>query len=448
MTGLLGGFLSPEAGQARRAWLNEQDQRIDGLLSYVLGPQLMPRVRGAVGAANELTGFADYRDAVLGADQMASGATTADRIAGAGTMATGLAAMMVPGVSARMAEGVTDAGADLARFLADEDGGIRVWHGSPHDFDKFSMDKIGTGEGAQAYGHGLYFAENENVAASYRDALQTVNLEPLRRLGLTDAQLAEARWRIADTHPLAIDSGARDFAHFVGLDDTPELRAAFAEAKKPGRLYEVDLDANPEDFLDWDAPLSGQPEVLDRLRAYGGQYRDEIARLTAERDVLASQAPAASATDDFDAFFADDGWSDGWARLAELDAKIKEAEAAAKSAAERGALFSTDLNDEFLTSTLGRNLARASGDSHSIMGALSDVQLSQQLRNAGIPGIRYFDQGSRGAGDGTRNYVVFDENIIEIVKKYGIAGAAAMLGLSAAEVEAQVAQQQNGGGGW
>lgn len=124
MQGLLGGFLSPEAGQARRAWLNEQDQRIDGVLSYFLGPQLMPRVRGAVGAANELTDFADYRDAVLGADQMATGSTTADRIAGAGTMATGLAAMMVPGVSARMAEGATDVAGDLARFIADEDGSL------------------------------------------------------------------------------------------------------------------------------------------------------------------------------------------------------------------------------------------------------------------------------------------------------------------------------------
>ena len=38
--------------------------------------------------------------------------------------------------------------------------GIRAYHGSPHDFDKFDLSKIGTGEGAQAYGHGLYFAEN------------------------------------------------------------------------------------------------------------------------------------------------------------------------------------------------------------------------------------------------------------------------------------------------
>src|SRR5262247_219562 len=49
--------------------------------------------------------------------------------------------------------------------------GIRAFHGSPHDFEKFSLSKIGTGEGAQAYGHGLYFAEREGTAKWYREQL-------------------------------------------------------------------------------------------------------------------------------------------------------------------------------------------------------------------------------------------------------------------------------------
>jgi hypothetical protein len=40
---------------------------------------------------------------------------------------------------------------------------IDAWHGSPYNFDKFSMSEVGTGEGAQAYGHGLYFAGNRKV---------------------------------------------------------------------------------------------------------------------------------------------------------------------------------------------------------------------------------------------------------------------------------------------
>jgi hypothetical protein len=40
-------------------------------------------------------------------------------------------------------------------------------HGTPHKVDKFSLDKIGTGEGVQAYGWGLYFAESDEVAKTY-----------------------------------------------------------------------------------------------------------------------------------------------------------------------------------------------------------------------------------------------------------------------------------------
>ena len=41
---------------------------------------------------------------------------------------------------------------------------IRAYHSSPHDFEQFDLGKIGTGEGAQVYGHGLYFAENPAVS--------------------------------------------------------------------------------------------------------------------------------------------------------------------------------------------------------------------------------------------------------------------------------------------
>jgi hypothetical protein len=57
-----------------------------------------------------------------------------------------------------------------------EKRGINAWHGTPHRVDKFSMDKIGTGEGVQAYGHGLYFAENPDVAKQYAGNLYNVNL--------------------------------------------------------------------------------------------------------------------------------------------------------------------------------------------------------------------------------------------------------------------------------
>ena len=43
-----------------------------------------------------------------------------------------------------------------------------AWHGSPYDFDKFDLGSIGGGLGTQAFGWGLYFTENKNVAEKYK----------------------------------------------------------------------------------------------------------------------------------------------------------------------------------------------------------------------------------------------------------------------------------------
>jgi hypothetical protein len=51
-------------------------------------------------------------------------------------------------------------------------------------------------------------------------------------------------------------------------------------------------------------------------------------------------------------------------------------------------------------------------------GGAEAARRSALLREAGIPGLKYLDQGSRGAGQGSRNYVVFDDRLIDILHKY------------------------------
>ena len=58
----------------------------------------------------------------------------------------------------------------MRQVLANEAGMVEVWHGSPHKFDKMSLEKIGTGEGEQAFGHGLYFTDKKDIAAHYSKA--------------------------------------------------------------------------------------------------------------------------------------------------------------------------------------------------------------------------------------------------------------------------------------
>jgi len=80
----------------------------------------------------------------------------------------------------------------------------RAWHGTPHRFDKFTLDHIGTGEGAQVHGWGLYFAQKREVSEGYRrkllkDALSyIVNGKKLERSELENIFEPEDLEKIVD----------------------------------------------------------------------------------------------------------------------------------------------------------------------------------------------------------------------------------------------------------
>jgi len=53
------------------------------------------------------------------------------------------------------------------------------------------------------------------------------------------------------------------------------------------------------------------------------------------------------------------------------------------------------------------------------IGPNASKRVSETLLAAGIKGIRYLDGMSRGQGEGSYNYVIFDENDIEILEENG-----------------------------
>lgn len=273
-----------------------------------------------------------------------------------------LAMALMPG--SKQVKSATGAADDAAR------AGIRAYHGSPHDFDRFDMSKIGTGEGAQAYGHGLYFAESEGVANSYRQQLGDYSTSvkwkgdapptPLQQLFINKLSGPDARGEMMTVPKLRRELARMEYdareGMFPDAKRAAEYRAQIQELSKvenliettvPGRLYEVRINADPDDFLDWDKPLSQQSEKV--------------------RGALESGARK---------WLIEDGTgSGGWTYAAKTPG------------------------------------------------------VAQKLNEAGIKGTAYLDQGSRTAGEGSRNYVVFRDDIIDIVRKYGIAAAASMYGM-------------------
>ena len=178
---------------------------------------------------------------------------------------------LIPGAGDVAAKGIKKGGkyvSDMVEAVAPKK--IRAFHGSPHDFDKFSMDKIGTGEGAQAYGHGLYFADQEAVAKEYKNKLATLNADGATRLLETMGGDYDAAIRVVDKEMARLnampDKGG-DARRWQSMMHIQQEKRRTLEAMKsgnyvPGRMYEVEIDANPDDFLDWDAPLSEQSQTV------------------------------------------------------------------------------------------------------------------------------------------------------------------------------------------
>jgi hypothetical protein len=62
--------------------------------------------------------------------------------------------------------------------------GIKAYHGSPHDFDKFDRSKIGTGEGNQTEGYGFYFSKSDAAAEQYKDPKNPIDFGRLYKVEL------------------------------------------------------------------------------------------------------------------------------------------------------------------------------------------------------------------------------------------------------------------------
>jgi hypothetical protein len=234
----------------------------------------------------------------------------------------------------------------------EEDEGITAYHGSPHDFPTFDMSKIGTGEGAQSYGHGLYFAEAEPVAHTYRGDPEeryrrfSGHMDPKEEYAFDLASHAGEKtdWDI-------MKGLATKYGEGISYEDAEKL--AKNAIGKRGHMYEVRIKAKPEHFIDWDAPISEQDPYV-------------------------------------------------WSKL------VKEAPDFIKSEVRKGMADEKTWGDIY--------------GSIVVKHPRGQQGVTEHLAELGIPGVRYLDQGSRGTGEGTRNYVVFDDKLVHTKRKYDKGG--------------------------
>lgn len=302
------------------------------------------------------------------------------RAAMAGARAAGRGAMTVGRAGEQFAERVVpqvmERGGLPAQMISAMGQGTQspmvVYHGSPYRFQRFDPTKIGSGEGAQVYGYGHYVAESPGVAKQYAE-----NVKDMGAIRDINSRLSElARVMSADEVPGAY----RKYKSDAGRRASEEYDALMAQRDivrtAPGSLYTIDLpDPAIARMLNWDKPLSEQPKEVREALTKIAKGDEQVMRQFRE---LGPNATANQA----------------YAALTQQAVRLKKYEGMRSGIPEAEAMPSL---------AYGQDVA------------------SRQLREAGIPGIRYLDQGSRGAGTGTSNFVVFpgEEDLLRIMSVNG-----------------------------
>ncbi len=281
-----------------------------------------------------------------------------------------------------------------------------AWHGSPHNFDRFSTKNIGTGEGAQVHGWGLYFSSDKDISDKYyRERLSILGENRISINGkvynLLDIYNEPDRY-ISDIEKLSVDilmeSDIRGYDMIDGIivqiDDYEKLKKSVDDnSDNPYKITSELLDdyqitiikntlyARAEDVIK-------AMKLIDdgKVKKVKGQlYRvdiPEIDEMLDENAVFDKQPPKVQ-----DA-------------LEEIYVKIDEYGNAPPKDMNGGELYE-DLVFE------NRNRENP------------EKEASLELLKHGVKGIKYLGEGSRKANrKPIDNYVIFYEDDVNIQEKY------------------------------
>jgi hypothetical protein len=260
---------------------------------------------------------------------------------------------------------------------------LDVYHGTPHKYapteanplGEFDASKIGTGEGAQAYGHGVYLAETPEVAKSYK----TAGVDKNDPAFVSTARQYAQDPLFGETLAEKLVTLRRDPNDQFGQKAADYLEKNYDVLRNQGgSLYKADLpDEMIDRMLDWDKPLSEQPAAVKNLYPRLVNESDKFEkRFTIETNIPLKNGGTAKFP------------------LTEYYKTPEDAQKAFKTLSG---------------SQIYQRLSQVSGPQ----------EISKKLKKFGIPGIRYLDAGSRDGGSGTRNFVVFpgEEKKVRILER-------------------------------
>lgn len=274
-----------------------------------------------------------------------------------------------------------------------------AWHGSPHDFDTFDLGAIGTGEGNQAHGWGLYFAKKKSVSRNYQKELS-------KRLGTTNPKLFKVEIPDEKTM-LDEDKYFKEQNKDVVNQIVSAVNDLDIDKRKSLLSYYKEHPAYPVN-KEYEKIL-GKIQNINQDREY---VTDALVNNVSKIKEKIAREAAAEYGYNFDELKADNTFEMAKKLIGEINEKLSalEKEKEVEGAKEK-------IKEDKILESIGDTFTKTPYTGRDVYVALSkafggDKGASEFLNSTGVKGITY-----DGYTDG-RCYVVFDDKAIKVIEKY------------------------------
>ena len=289
-----------------------------------------------------------------------------------------------------------------------------AWHGSPHDFDEFDLGAIGTGEGNQAHGWGLYFAKDKKVSKLYKEVLskaQGSNKSSLFKVEIpNETELLPEQYPISGYSRYVRDS-LKNGLHKMSEEQLERFTSLLIKYHKGSIIGDERIDKYIR-FMDIGyiiSELHNKNKTINDINKIQKRNVDRFLKSVGIDENIDTIAGDEDLLEEVYKKFRYDLYPQ-YEKEKQLEREREEKAISNVKTDVYGALEKTNIDGKQLYSFLSHALGN---DEHfNLHNVKNAKKASEFLNSIGIKGI-YYD----GKQDG-RCYVVFDDKAIKVIEKY------------------------------
>ena len=289
-----------------------------------------------------------------------------------------------------------------------------AWHGSPHDFDEFDLGAIGTGEGNQAHGWGLYFAKDKKVSKLYKDVLskaQSSNKSSLFKVEIpNETELLPEQYPISGYSRYVRDS-LKNGLHKMSEKQLERFTSLLIKYHK-GSIIGDEWTNKYTRFMDVGyiiSELHNKNKSINDIKKIQKRNIDKFLKSVGIDEDIDTIAGNEDLLEKVYKKFRHDLYPQ-YEKEKQLEREREDKAILNVKTNVYGALEKTNIDGKQLYSFLSHALGN---DEHfNLHNVKNAKRASEFLNSIGIKGI-YYD----GEQDG-RCYVVFDDKAIKVIEKY------------------------------